>query len=211
MNFKNNSIKNNYKNEVETALANNNELNITNNQTAWDNISKILKQAATNTIGFVEKSKTVVNEDVKELSILQRTIQVRMQSCNDEVTRSFFKQYRNRILTEIHTIITLEENEKVNKAMEDLKDLHDNNKMYQAVKKIKNLKPTENLLIKGKNGLTANPTEQSEIIAEYFKNTFYKNQEPANIIPLTLITTSFNVIEHQRSKKGNKIKAHRLR
>ena len=137
------------------------------------------------------KSKTVVNEDVKELSILQRTIQVRMQSCNDEVTRSFFKQYRNRILTEIHTIITLEENEKVNKAMEDLKDLHDNNKMYQAVKKIKNLKPTKNLLIKGKNGLTANPTEQSEIIAEYFKNTFYKNQEPATIILPTPMTTPF--------------------
>ena len=38
--------------------------------------------------------------------------------------------------------------------------------MYEAVKKIKHLKPSQKLLIQGKNGLTANPAEQSKIIAD---------------------------------------------
>ena len=46
---------------------------------------------------------------------------------------------------------------------------NDNIKVYEAVKKIKRLRPPQKLLIKGKNGLTANPAEQSKIIAEYLK------------------------------------------
>ena len=38
--------------------------------------------------------------------------------------------------------------------------------MYEAVKKIKHLKPSQKLLIQGKNGLTANPAEQTKIIAD---------------------------------------------
>ena len=50
--------------------------------------------------------------------------------------------------------------------------------MYEAIKKIKHLRPPtpkKKLLIKGKNGLTANSAEQIKIIVEYFKETFYKN------------------------------------
>ena len=45
--------------------------------------------------------------------------------------------------------------------------------MDEVVEKIKHLRPSQKLLIKGKNGLTDNPPEQSKIIAEYFKETFY--------------------------------------
>ena len=51
----------------------------------------------------------------------------------------------------------------------------DNTKMYEAVKNIKHLRPPQKRLIKGKNGLTANPAEQSKIMAKYFKEKFYKN------------------------------------
>ena len=57
--------------------------------------------------------------------------------------------------------------------------------MYAAVKKIKRLRPPQKLLIKGKNGLTTNPAEKSKIIAEYFKDTLYKNKQPSTIIPPT--------------------------
>ena len=56
--------------------------------------------------------------------------------------------------------------------------------MYEAIKKIKHLRPPtpkKKLLIKGKNGLTANSAEQIKIIAEYFKETFYKNKQPKTI------------------------------
>ena len=53
---------------------------------------------------------------------------------------------------------------------------NDSTKMYEEIKKIKRLRPPQKLLIKGINGLTANPAEQSKIIAEYFKEAFYKNK-----------------------------------
>ena len=49
---------------------------------------------------------------------------------------------------------------------------------------------TQNLLIKGKNSLTTNPAQQSKIIVEYFKETFYKYKQARAIIPPTRMTIS---------------------
>ncbi|XP_066931881.1 uncharacterized protein [Clytia hemisphaerica] len=144
--FNNTETITSYKYEIMTTIANENDQSA-DNQSMWDNIAKTLKQPATNTIGFVKKSKNPVNFEVQELSILQRNIQHRIQSFNTKQAKTFLKQFRNRILAEIHTIMNLEENEKVNRTTRELEYFHDNNKMYQAVKKIKNLKPPEKLLI----------------------------------------------------------------
>ena len=62
--------------------------------------------------------------------------------------------------------------------MRELENMqNDNTKMYEAVKKIKRLKPSQKLLIKEKDELTANPTEQSKIVAEYLKKSFSKNKQ----------------------------------
>ena len=71
--------------------------------------------------------------------------------------------------------------------------------MHEAVKKIKHLRPPQKLLIKGKNGLTANPAEQSKIIAEYFKETFYKNKQQRTIIPPTPMTIPFTANEIRKA------------
>ena len=71
--------------------------------------------------------------------------------------------------------------------------------MYEVVKKIKHLIPPQKVLIKGKNGLTANPVEQSKIIAEYFKETFYNNKQPRIIIPPTRMTIPFTGNEIQKA------------
>ena len=55
---------------------------------------------------------------------------------------------------------------------------NDNTNIYEAVKKIKRQKPPQRLLIKRRDGLTANPTEKSKIVAKYLKKTFYKNMQP---------------------------------
>ena len=69
------------------------------------------------------------------------------------------------------------ENEKIKQTTAKLENMqNDNTRMFEEVKKIKRLRPPQKLLIKGINGLTANPAEQSKIIAEYFKETFYKNK-----------------------------------
>ena len=76
---------------------------------------------------------------------------------------------------------------------------NDNTKMYEAVKKTKCLRPPQKLLIKGKNGLTANPAEQNKIIAEHLKETFYKNKQPRTIIPLTRMTIPFTANEIRKA------------
>ena len=71
--------------------------------------------------------------------------------------------------------------------------------MYEAVKKIKHLRPPQKLLIKGKNGMTANPAEQSKIIVEYFKEKFYNNKQTRTIIPPTRMTIPFTTNEIQKA------------
>ena len=71
--------------------------------------------------------------------------------------------------------------------------------MDEVVEKIKHLRPSQKLLIKEKNGLTDNPPEQSKIIAEYFKETFYKNKQPRTIIPPTRTTIPFTANEIRKA------------
>ena len=74
---------------------------------------------------------------------------------------------------------------------------NDNTKMYAVAKKNKYLKPPQILFIRGKDGLTTNPTEQSKIVVEYFKRLFMINNiwEP---IPPTKILIPFIVDEIQK-------------
>lgn len=64
-----------------------------------------------------------INEDVKELSLLQRIIKNCMESRKNEESRTVFKIYPNRILAEIHIIIKAEVNEKVKNTMWELENI----------------------------------------------------------------------------------------
>ena len=197
--MKNQNIRNSYQNEIESYLMDNPD-QPSNNQSSWNKITKMLKQAAENTIGYVNKSQKSVNEDVKKLSLLQSSIKVQTESCINEENRTFLKIYRNRILTEIHFIIKNEENEKIKQTTAVLENMqNDNTKIYEAVKNIKRLRPPQKLLIKGKNGLTSNPAEQSKIIAGFFKETFYENKQPRIIIPPTRMKIPFTTNEIRKA------------
>ena len=104
-----------------------------------------------NNICYANKSQKSINENVKELPLLQRSIKIQNESSINGENRTFLKIYRNRILTEIHYIIKNEENKKNKQTTGELENMHnDNTKMYEAVKKIKHLKPLQKLLIKRK-------------------------------------------------------------
>lgn len=88
------------------------------------------------------------------------------------------KKYRNQILTDIHREKEFEDNGKIRKFMQQLENNQDQNqKMYDVVKLINKMKPKQPLLITSEEGQTTNEEEQSNIIAKYFKNVFYKNAE----------------------------------
>ena len=66
----------------------------------------------------------------------------------------------------------------------------------KRLKKIKHLKPPKKLLLhERKNGLIVNRTEQNRIVAEYFKNTFYKYKQPIRAILPTQIAILFTADE----------------
>ena len=99
--MKNQNIRNSHQNEIESYLIDNRD-QPSNNQNSWNKITKMLKQAAENSIGYVNKFRKSVNEDVKELPLLQRSIKIQIESCINEENRTFLKIYRKKILTETH-------------------------------------------------------------------------------------------------------------
>ena len=117
--MKNQNIRSSYQNEIESYLIDNHD-QLSNNQNSWNKITKMLKQAPESTIGYVNKSRKSINRDFKELSLLQRSIKIQIKSCINEENRTFYKIYRNRILTETHFIIKNEENEKIKQTTAEL-------------------------------------------------------------------------------------------
>ena len=102
----------------------------------------MLEKAAENTT----ECRKSTNEDVKEMSLLQRSIKIQIESCINVENRTFLTIYRNRILTEIHFILKSEENEKFRKKKKkaEVENMqNDNTKMYEAVKKKKQPEKTE--------------------------------------------------------------------
>ena len=75
------------------------------------------------------------------------------------------------ILTEIHQRIRKNENNKIQQTLQDLENSPDDSrKMFEVVKNLKKLTPKNPLLLQTKHGLTANENDQTEIIANHFKN-----------------------------------------
>ena len=70
-------------------------INLLATKTRWNKITKMLKLAAENTIGYVNKSRKYINEEVKELSLLQRSIKIQIKSCINE---EFFHNEEMNIL-----------------------------------------------------------------------------------------------------------------
>ena len=102
----------------------------------------MLEKAAENTT----ESRKSTNEDVKEMSLLQRSIKIQIESCINVENRAFLTIYRNRILTEMHFILKSKENEKFRKKKKkaEVENMqNDNTKMYEAVKKKKQPEKTE--------------------------------------------------------------------
>ena len=56
--MKNQNIRNNYQNEIKSFLIDNHN-QPSNNQNAWNKITKMLKQATKNIIGYVNKSRKI--------------------------------------------------------------------------------------------------------------------------------------------------------
>ena len=71
-----------------------------------------------------------------------------MNSTNSLTRRDQLRQERNRLLTEIHNMIRLEETNKIERKLHNIENTpNDSRRMFQAIKTIKNIKPRKPLLI----------------------------------------------------------------
>ena len=83
------------------------------NQDRWNNIINATKQSAIETLGFADKKEKYQNPDIKTLSTKQKQLNIDMNSTNSLARRDQLRQERNRLLTEIHNMIRLEETNKI--------------------------------------------------------------------------------------------------
>ena len=178
-------------------------------QDEWTNIINITKQAAIETLGYVDKKGKYSNPELKQLSEKQKKLNLDINSTTNPEKRKLLKSERNQILTKMHNQIKIEESMKIEEKLVDIeKKPNDSRKMYEAVKNIKRSSPKAPLLLKTKSGLTANEEEQTKIIAEYFKSQFNKNVEPitSSIKPteMTIPFTSTEIKTAVKNLKNNK-------
>ena len=175
-----------YANQVNNLLVTNQYEDPIPNQEKWNNTVTAITSAAGNTLGFKKQTKPYHNGIILDLSKQQKQLNIKTSATKNENLRKDLKKQRNRILTQIHNNIKKQESDKINNILKKL-DAHkdSNQKMYHVIKKLKTLMLKAHLLINNllsNNGdtLTANPKEQSRIIAEYSNRSSIKTHYHCN-------------------------------
>ena len=172
-----NTSRKDYQNLVKDNLA---KMDKTNNvQTKWDNIKKCTINAAIKVAGYnTRNNHHRNNKQIEELSKKQKQLHNEITSTRCKNKQKTLKAERNQILNKIHKEIKKEENNKISDKLKPIENMPDDaNKTYRAVKHLKRMKQKTKLLIKTKNGLTANQERQTELITEYYQNQFFKEAE----------------------------------
>ena len=176
------------------------------NQVAWNDITEAINGTATEILGYVAKKAS--NDEIKVLSELQKKVHDDINSTDDPDKRKELRTERNRLLTQIHNILKRQENSKIESALKPLIEApNDSRKMFEAVKYIQKLTPPQPLIVNTDSGLTANEEQQSGIIADFFKEQFFRNAKPLPDIPPTPMRIPFTADEIKKAAsklKNNK-------
>ena len=199
-NLQNQEIKDCYTTEISSNLSQYQQPK--DNQERWTQIVESLTKAATKVLGTVKNYKQHNDPEILVLSEKQKNIKLQIDS-NSAVDNSQLKIQRNKILTRIHRIIKDLENKRIEQQLQEIEITKDDStRMFQAIKHMQRCKPKAKLLIKTKEGnLTAEENDQAELIAQHFKNQFFKYE--TNTIEITPLPMSvpFTCDEIQRAVK----------
>ena len=156
------------------------------------------------TVGYTERSKRSENVNIIMLSDMQQNIQKQIESATNEETKFRIRIYRNRVMSEIHGEMKLEEN--VRTCIQVLIDnQNENQRMYEAVKNINKMRPKQPLVIKSDEGQTTNGETQTKIIAKCFCDIFWKDAEPMPDLRPTVMSNPFTSDEIKKAVSKMKI------
>ena len=179
-------------------------------QEKWNKIKNACIQAGETIVGKKQKcAKKCQNEKVIELSQKQKNLRQKIDECKDKTERREMKKERNKMMKEIHNIITEEKVQKIMNTVEDIeKHKKDSNRMYQAVRALQQLEPKKAILVNGEHGMTTNTEEQIQIITDFFKDTFFKNNvnqiEDIKPVKMTQEFTTTEIENAVKCLKNNK-------
>ena len=173
------AVADQYRNILDEKLRN---IPDSNNDIKWKQIAEVMNETALSVLGKKPKHRYNVSEEIAQLSEKQKSIRLNIENCLDENRRQRLRRERNEIMREIHQKMKKHEEKRIESKLRDIESSkNDSSRMFRAIKEIQRNKPKPSLLIKTVNGgYTINEKEQSEIIATYFKNQFYKNTPPSN-------------------------------
>ena len=149
-------------------------------------------------------------------------IKLQRDITTNETRREELQTERNRVLTNIHNLVKQEEIKRIERQIEEIENTKDNStRMFKTIKDLNKMKPKTPLLIKNDNQFTANENEQANLIAEYFKTQFCKNQPSAlpDIEPTEMrtpfteheIKNSIKCLRNNKSKGKDGVKAELLK
>ena len=150
-----------------------------NEISAWDEMQMMLIKAAEETIGIQEPERRgeVNDSEIKELSKKQKDIHMLIMAESEPIRVRELKAERKKIQKNIQKNLTAIREREIDAIVHDIENAKDDARMFKAVNNIKRRK-YENPTVhdsKGKNATT--PNQVYKIVAEHFKNVFYKEEE----------------------------------
>ena len=145
----------------------------------WKLATDTMMKAAKETVGIIKRNGESTNCLIQELSKEQKEVKNKIDSSRNSKERIMLRVERNKILTRLHAEMKKEEKEKIHRTMEPLmNDNNDSRNMFNVMKELKRSKPQRKLVMKNKDGmLVTDEVENCQIIAEHFKEIFFKGAE----------------------------------
>ena len=155
----------------------------TNVQEIWDRIVNINKEAAIEVLGTknTNKNKRVEAHEIEILSLEQKAVRTRIDESKDKEERIQLRKVRKQKLRRIKQIKDMKEQDIIMKIVEEIeKQKDDSRKMFEVIKQSQSKNPKKPLLVKNKEGFTANEAEKVEEITKFF-NDFFTNENAEQI------------------------------
>ena len=174
-------IREEYKTNLQTRMENEPFNSMITPQENWENIMKAATETAMETAGEEKPQKQAnrtYNEDIEKMTKEQKKLRLEIKSCQDNEKKKKLKEKRNKIQHKISKKALEIRNEEIDKQVEEIENAAEGAKMFKAVGKIFR-QQYENPKVEDEEGkLATDPNKILELTTEFFKDKFYKEEEP---------------------------------
>ena len=214
-------IRQDYVAEVSKIIKDENKEHL-NPQERWNIITQANKTVVETILGHKERSKKSNNKVVQKLSEEQKDLNNQLNIKKDPTKREEIRKARNAKLNKTHEHLKGQKHQKLMEQIEDTKNSkEDPSRMFKVVKTIANNEKKTPLLVQGKEGLTSELSEQADLIAKHFENTFSEEnlrnireilaKEISPLFTAKEVGKAIKSLKNNKSPGGDEIRAEQLK